>query len=242
MKNITITVLLALFAWITSLAQGDKFDFGLSLFPNFSYQIISNDGNTPNDVENAFRELETWKPSFSASIFVEYKLSAKSIIGLGFGYQNNGSRTKKTDLTFGDQIDPRRGVILKDSSSTPPSDARFVSNHHNLEIQLYYRCSFGKRYYVLAGISGIINLENTQTTILYFDDGSKEKNKKSDNRTSYRQFNLFGNLGFGLDYIKKETFTLFVNPYIQYGFLGISETASLNRNIISIGISTGIRI
>ena len=44
-----------------------------------------------------------------------------SILGLGMGYQNNGSRTKKTDLVFG--IDPITGNPISDPSF--PTHARF---------------------------------------------------------------------------------------------------------------------
>ena len=48
-------------------------------------------------------------------------------------------------------------------------------------------------------------------------------------------------IGFGLDYLNTDKLSLFVFPYLQYGFLGVSKSASLNRNFLSIGISTGIR-
>ena len=100
---------------------------------------------------------------------------------------------------------------------------------------------FGDKFFVLIGTSSVINISNTQTSIQYFTDDSKEKNTEEDSSTEFRRFNFSGNIGFGLDYLNTDMLSLFVYPYFQYNFLGVSESASLNRNFLSIGISTGIR-
>lgn len=149
MKKQTTLIFLAFFTCLTIQAQEKKFDFGLNLFPNYSMGIISNDGSTPSSAESTFKEIETWKPSISANLFVEYNLNERSSIGLGLGYQNNGERTKKLDLIFG--VNPNTGEIITDPSE--PSQARTIYNHHNIEIPVYYKHSFGERFYLLAGIS-----------------------------------------------------------------------------------------
>ena len=100
---------------------------------------------------------------------------------------------------------------------------------------------FGDQFFVLIGTSSVINISNTQTSIQYFTDDSKEKNTEEDISTEFRRFNFSVNIGFGLDYLNTDKLSLFVFPYLQYGILGISKSASLNRNFLSIGISTGIR-
>lgn len=238
MKNIAAAITLVVFSCFTIQAQEKKFDFGINLFPNYSMGVISNDGNTPSSVESSFQDIETWKPSMSANIFVEYNLNKRSSIGFGLGYQNNGERTKKFDLIFG--VNPNTGEIENDPSA--PTQARTIYNHHNIEIPIYYKHSFGERFYLLAGTSAIINISNTRTGVKFYADGSKERNTLEDNSTDFRGFNFSGNVGFGMNYLNKEKFSLFVHPYIQYGILGVSKSASLNRNILSLGISTGIKI
>jgi len=66
--------------------------------------------------------------------------------------------------------------------------------------------------------------------------------KFRDVSTDFRKFNISANFGIGIDYVSNDNMSLFVHPLIQYGFLGISKTAPLNRNFFSVGISTGIRI
>ena len=233
----TFTVILSFLTCINCKAQENKFELGFGVFPNFSVGVVTNDGSVPGEVESGYQDIEIAKLSISSNIFVEYKLNKNSILGLGMGYQNNGSRTKKTDLVFG--IDPITGNPISDPSF--PTHARFVYTHHNIEIPLYYKHMFGDQFFVLIGTSSVINISNTQTSIQYFTDDSKEKNTEEDISTEFRRFNFSGNIGFGLDYLNTDMLSLFVYPYFQYNFLGVSESASLNRNFLSIGISTGIR-
>ncbi len=229
---------MALFSGVVVKAQEKRFDFGFNLYPNYSIGILSSNGSIPAGFESSFRELETWKPSVSASIFVEYKLNERSILGFGIGYQNNGVRTVKQELF--PQYDPSMGDPIIDPSL--PSQVRFVYNHHNIEVPLYYRHVFGTRFFLLAGISGIINVSNTSTSVAYFSEGNEIRNKQFDNSTAFRRLNFSGNLGFGLDYLKTDRISLYVLPFAQYAFLGVSKTAALNRNHLSIGLSTGIRL
>lgn len=238
MNNTTIAVFIALFSWIPYQAQENKFQLGFGVFPNFSIGVVTNDGVTPGDVEKVYQGIETWKPSLSSKVYVEYKLNKNSIFGFGMGYQNNGDRTHQIALFSG--IDPITGNPIIDPSS--PTQARFVYKHHNVEIPLYYKRMLGDKFFVLIGTSSIINISNSKTSILYFTDDSKEKNTEEDNSTEYRRFNFSGNIGFGLDYLNTDKLSLFVLSYIQYCFLGVSKTASINRNFLSIGISTGIKI
>ena len=237
MKLTTVTIILTLFTWISCQAQENRFELGLGVFPNFSIGIVTNDGSVPGEVESGFQDIEIAKPSISSSVFVEYKLNDKSIVGLGMGYQNNGSRTKKTDFVYG--IDPITGNPISDPSL--PTQGEFRYNHHNVEMPVYYKHMLGDKFFMLIGISSVINISNTQTSIQYFADDSKEKNTEEDTNTEFRRFNYSGNIGFGLDYLNTDKLSLFVFPYLQYGILGISKSAPLNRNFLSIGISTGIR-
>jgi len=232
----TIAVILFFLSSINCQAQANKLELGLSVFPNFSLGIISNDGSVPSEVESGYRDIEIAKPSISSTIFVEYSINEKSIIGLGMGYQNIGRRTKKEDVVWG--INPDTGEANLDVNI---AQIRNINSHYNIEIPLYYKRILGEKLFVLIGTSSILNISNTQTSIQYHADGSKKRNTWEDNSTEFRKFNFSGNIGFGFDYLNTEKLSLFVFPYLQYGFLGVSKTAPLNRNFLSIGISTGIR-
>lgn len=236
MKNLAIA---ACFTFLTSLngnAQESKFNFGFNLFPNYSIGVISSDGSIPDEIESAYRDIETWKPSLSAVAFMEFKLSEKSLLGTGVGYQNTGERTKRMLSKYPSFDGPGGTLVINDA------ETKAVYVHHNIEIPLYFRHMLSSRIFLSVGTSGIINMGNRISRITYFEDKPKEKVTMDDQSTEYRRFNISGNVGFGFDYLKRENISLYALPYMQYGFLGNAENAALNRNTLSIGLSTGIRI
>ena len=230
MKKLTLITSLIILSLLTSQGQEQKFELGLSLFPSYSIGIISDNTTPTSPIGSTVEENEIWKPSFCSNIFVDYRLSKNSIVGIGIGYQNNGERTKKTDINF----------------STPdpslPLQVRFIYNRYNIEIRIYYKHMLHNKFFVLVGTSGLINIYNTTTNVQYFPNNSNERNIENDISTDYREFNISGNFGFGLDYFSTKKATFFLLPYIQYGILGISKSATLNRNFLSLGISTGIKL
>ena len=121
----TIVVILFFLACINCQAQEKKIELGLGLFPNLSFAIQTNDGTAEDEILIGYQGMEIAKPAISSTIFVEYNLNKKSIIGLGIGYQNNGNQTKKRDLVWG--INPDTGEAILDPSA--PSQAR--RHHHS---------------------------------------------------------------------------------------------------------------
>lgn len=238
MKQLILTTTLFILFALNGNAQTKKFSFGFNLFPNYSAGIISNDGNTPGSVQKGFDAIETWKPCLSSNLFIEYIFNEKSMLGFGMGYQNNGEKTQKLQLIYA--YNPQTGQPIIDPSE--PSEAKFVYNRHNLELPIYYKQMAGKHFYVQAGVSGLINIFNTTKTVLYYVNNSKDRIRGADNSTDFRRFNLSANIACGWNYVTREKYTLYLQPTIQYGILGVSKTASLNRNFFSMGISTGIKL
>lgn len=231
-------LLLFLIVFQLTKAQERKFNFGVGLFPNLSFGIITNNGNTPGYVENAFKSIEVSQIAYSINGFAEYNLSKRTRLGIGLGLQKNGEQTGKMELIF--QVNPITGQPIVNPSD--PTHAKSVYNHYNVEVPLYFKLNFGKKSYFLIGGSALLNFSNTNTQVLYYSNRKKERNTVQDNSTDFRTFNVMGNIGYGIDYLKREKITLFFQPYVQYGILGISKTANLNRNILSIGFVTGIRL
>lgn len=231
-------ILLFLFFFCISVAksQDRKFNFGVSLFPNLSFGIISNDGSVPGGVEEEIKSLEVSQICYSAGFFTEYKLGKKSALGFGLGMQKNGESTGKRESYF--DFDPLTGVPIYG-----PYDPRFIKfdyNRYNAEIPLYYKLNFGKRSYFVVGTSLFFNIINTTRSVLYFET-EKERNTSVDQMTDYRFLNFSGNIGYGFDFLRKENFNLFFQPYAQYGILDVSKSAPLNRNFLSIGFVTGVK-
>jgi len=231
-------ILIFLFAFSITVAksQDRKFNFGVSLFPNLSFGVISNDGSVPSGVEEEIKSLEVSQICYSAGFFTEYKLGKKSALGFGLGMQKNGESTGKLPSYF--EFDPQTGEPVYG-----PFDPRFIKfdyNRYNVEIPMYYKLNFGKRSYFVVGTSLFLNIINTTRSVLYFET-DKERNTSVDQMTDYRFLNFSGNIGYGFDFLRKENFNLFFQPYAQYGILGVSKSAPLNRNFLSIGCVTGVK-
>jgi hypothetical protein len=217
-------------------AQDRKFNFGVSLFPNLSFGIISNDGSVQSGLEEEIKSFEISQICYSAGFFTEYKLGEKSALGFGLGMQKNGESTGKRDLFL--NFDPQTGEPIYDPAV--PRQVKTDYNRYNVEIPLYYKLNFGKRSYFVVGTSLFLNIINTTRSVLYFET-DKERNTSVDQMTDYRFLNFSGNIGYGFDFLRKENFNLFFQPYAQYGILGVSKSAPLNRNFLSIGFVTGIK-
>lgn len=232
MKPLTLSTLLFSCFLSTSFAQTGKLKFSAAVYPNMSSGIITNDGSVPGSVETGYQDWEEAKPSISGTLFTEYSLGKRAQLLVGVGYQNNGERTEKFNLTFS-QPDP---------AASPIKSMRFRYNRHNLEIPVLFRFYFTKRFYGIAGTSALFNLYNTSGNTRWYENGKKSRDSHEDTSTDFRVFNFSANFGLGFDFVQQERFALFVQPYLQYGVLGVSKNASLNRNFLSSGISVGIRL
>lgn len=49
-------------------------------------------------------------------------------------------------------------------------------------------------------------------------------------------------MGLGIDYIKNDNLSAYIQPYAQYGFLGVGKNVPFNLIMFGFGLSTGIRI
>ena len=235
-KKYLLLITIFLFTFKNMKADEKKFEFGFSLFPNYSMVKISGGNAVHPNFNNDLESLSNGKLSLSFNLFSEYHIKKNSFIGLGLGYMNNGYRTEKTAFFA---IDPMHGFISNDPNL--PTHGRFVYNYHHIEIPLYYKHKFGKRFFAIVGASSTFNIANKTRSIQYYVDGSIKKDDNNDNSTNFRTFNIYGNIGFGVDYLQKENYSLFIMPYYQYGIMGVSKSTPVNRNFMSLGVSTGFR-
>lgn len=232
MRLITFSIILLTCPLSSVFGQTNRLSFEASVYPNMSSGIITNDGSVPSDVQSGYASSEIAKPSVSATILTGYSLGKRLQLVAGLGYQHNGERTQKYDLVF----------ISQDPTYSNMKGIRYRYNHHNIEIPVLLRFYFGKRFYGIAGTSAVFNLYNTSGNTIIYDNNKRDRENQKDNTTDFRTFNFSANLGFGFDCIQRERFTWFVQPYFQYGILGISKDAPLNRHFLSGGLVTGIRL
>ena len=224
MKNVLFLSLLVL--PFLSVAQ-KKLSYGISFYANLSSALYTAHDTVPQDWVDIYKETETVKTSYSFHAFGEYTLSDKSQLTFGLGFQNTGYATIKQDLRIGFQ----------------PTSGKYKVKYiwHNLELPIHYKRYFNSSTYASVGLIGQYRLGTFNSSKIWYDDSEKERNIFNNYFFDYTDLNLATGVGIGKDIKLKEKYTLFVQAYGQYGLLGLRKEAAINRNLVSIGIKTGIR-
>ena len=230
MKNLIIIILLSSASILKG--QESKLSFGINFFPNYSLGVPVTNSSAPF-IETSISLNSYQKLSFATSAYIEFRLAEKIHVSAGLGYFNNGVIQK---------WDYSQSIAQPGPSFWEYQSYRRVYNHHSIELPILITKHFGNRFYGVAGISPIYTFSNTIESTNVLSDGSKEViDRMQDSSAPYRTINLYANLGFGVDYIKKDKFALYIQPYAQYGFLGIAKNVPMNYLMFSFGLSTGIR-
>ena len=238
-----ILTLLLLCLYLSSFSQEKKFKFGIEISPNYSIATVFVKEPLHDSIkfiEEISREkvFERRKASVNTKIFTEYELNQKTKIGIGFGFQNNGSRY--ANFHFGDEINPENG----DFTASNIKKATLLTIHYHIEIPLYLKFYINDKIYSQMGLSCSYNIYNKTVSKIYYTDQptiiTTQKIKHS--YAPFRKINLNGNVAFGIDFYNTDKITLFANPYAKYSFLGQYTEVLINRKMLSVGIGLGVKL
>lgn len=204
-------------------SESKRLQFGLSISPDYCYRTLkNNDGSTNASAIIDIRDAnETYKIGYSAGVNMCYTISKKLAIELGVQYSKKGYAQKKTELTFGDLIDPRYGTVYTSSSSAVPANFKLRYNHIYLDVPLRAIFCFGeKKIHFLASVGLAANflLKATQTLILQ-DENGDTKRETSNQPYDFNTFNISPTFSIGVDYIISRKINLQVEPTFRYGLL-----------------------
>lgn len=231
MKKLLVS-LTVIFSSTVLMAQSKKIKWGLSLFPNYSFEIINDDGTTPRAAMIEIKNNNTWKFSYSFNVNVSKEISDRIEISSGIGYQNNGGRTNVQELYFLEPQPPFRRIYQGKS--------RGIFDHHNIEIPLLVRYKFKEVYYLTGGGSAVYNFLNTTTAKVWDKNDNVDRKVHEDKSTSFREFNVYINFGVGRTFNLNKRLNWFIQPYGQFGVLGIAHSVPANRNMLAVGITSGV--
>lgn len=239
-----ILTLLLLCLYLSSFSQEKKLKFGIELTPNYSIANVFIKGPLHDSIkflEELSRQEDVFKRkklSVNAKIFTEYELSQKTKIGIGFGFQNNGSRY--ANFHFGDEINPENG----DFTASNIKKVTLLTIHYHIEVPLYLKFYINDKIYSQMGLSCSYKIYNKTVSKIYYTDQpariTKQKIKYS--YAPFRKINLNVNVAFGIDFYNTDKITLFANPYAQYSFLGQYTEVLINRKMLSVGIGLGVKL
>ena len=214
----------------------------MEIFPNSTFEIITSKDGSDRDTESFLQKTEQPKFCLSGQAFVSYKLTSKSFLSLGVGYQNTGYKTTKLPISYNPGDDPRVRFEAEDPNDPNlPTDIEITYNHHSIQFPLFYNYNFGKKFFVRGGLSYIITVSNTSNADLYFASGDKKKENYPFDDLTYNNMNLTGNLGFGYTYYENSNTNLYVQFNFERFFYEMSTNGNINRTPVSTGLILGAK-
>lgn len=206
-------------------SNGNNFKLVVNVFPNLSIGVLNNDGTSTSGIEQVIREAEISKPSVSANIMTTLKVHDNANLYFGLGYMNTGISYRKTETR----------TMTPDPAL--PDEFKVVISHDYIEFPLLVKIKVAPRFYGMAGISGLVNISSQSIFIGYYADETERDKYPIE---GIRKLNMAAHLGFGYNYYQSSGISLYVQPHMQFGLFGIHEPVPLNRNMLSLGIATGV--
>jgi hypothetical protein len=244
-RSLILVLALSLVAHFSQ-AQDDagKWTLGAALGAGVSYRSLVNTDNSQlaTTIITQRNELESPILVSSASLQVGYRLSDRLTLEGGIGYVQFGwtSSFDLTDLTFGDQIDPRRGFVYNTGDALPATwtlNDRF----HYLEIPLGLAMLLGNgrwRSSSTLGIAPAFLLSARGTTVSNYPDGRQET-ENYDLPQDFATFNLIPYFSTGLGLHPGANWHWHFRPTVRYGALLITDTPVSGR-LYSVSLDVGV--
>lgn len=156
-----------------------------------------------------------------------YRLSKHWGIEAGVGYSRLGwkQRVDFSALSFGDQIEPRRGFIYATNDIAFKS-ITFIDVFHYLEfpIGVMFQCGNGKWSSISsAGVAPTMLIAEEVRTVKRYESGKPERQSES-SQYDFNTFNLFPYLSTGVAFRPWERWEFRLQPTVRYGLLQIIDT------------------
>lgn len=239
-----LTAIVAMLVSISTMAQPAPGEIntvliGLSFSPDMAYRTLHNSdganmGSSQLDDRN---DRESPRFGFTGGLLMGYNFSSRFGLETGLQYAVRGWQSVNSNPTFGDPIDPRRGVV-QDGDNPLPSQITFRYHFHYLDIPLRAVFSFGTgkvRFISSLGVSTSILIDASQTSIVQYPDADTQRNTYSQDG-DFEATNFFPTASAGMDYMINDKLNLRVEPTFRYGLVPINE-APVSSNLWSAGVN-----
>lgn len=202
--------------------------FGVNVSPDYCYRTLSNnDGSSTSSMIIDLRnDKEVAKIGYTAGLNICYNICKHLGVEVGVQYSNKGYAFKKSDLTFGDMIDPRYGFVYPVYNSIVPSKIKFIDNYIYVDVPMRAIFSFGeKRIHFVTSIGVMTNilLKATQTSVVEYENGDT-KRQTQDQKYDFKTLDISPTVSVGLDYKISSKINLSVEPTFRYGLVKIIDT------------------
>ncbi|MBX7202830.1 MAG: PorT family protein [Bacteroidia bacterium] len=209
-----------------NVTEKHKLLIGVTVSSDICYRTLEHDGSSTTaplimDIRN---DGEVPKFSYSTGLSLSYNLTQHWAIETGLQYSNKGFKFANSDLTFGDQNDPRYGFIYTQEAPVP-TKVTFIDNFNYFDIPLRTIFSAGKRklrFISSIGITTNILINATNTNIIEYEGNDTER-KTQEQIYDYKTINFSPTASVGIDWQFADKFNLRVEPTFRYGLLKIID-------------------
>ncbi len=223
----------------------NRWSIGVNISPEYCFRTLINNSGSPiaDIVIDSRNGYEQFKIGFSAGVVANYSISKKTSFEIGMSYSDKGYSTKKTELTFGDAIDPRFGFTYPTSpvgNSTGTLAIKIFYNHIYLDVPLRALFAFGNkktRFITGIGITSGMLLKSTYNIVYDNGDGS-DKTTTENQAETFNKFNLFPEASIGVERQVSKKVSVRIQTVFKYGILKIIDTP-VSANLWSGGVNFG---
>lgn len=226
--------------------SGSGWNFGVNAGVGMGYRTLINHQSSVLTAATIMEREAREEPriAYGASFRCGRQISRRFGLEFGLGYFQTGWQYEvdMTALTFGDQIDPRRGFIYA-TDDVIPVEAKLINVVHYLELPMAATLTFGKgrvRSVTAVGISPAYLLTASDAVDYKFEDGSTERSRYAPS-TPYQNFNLFSFLSTGLSVQSKRGLEFRLQPTVRYGLLEIIDLP-ISARVFNGTVDLGVRI
>lgn len=234
--------------YVCAFAQSEKNAerrIGLFYSSDYAYRMLkSRDKSEGSNIAiNARNDLEKPLYGFNTGFLISWKFSKRMELQAGIAYSLKGYQIKKQEVIFGDQIDPRTGVVYQNTASTSTAFS-FKYKYEFIELPVFINFYLLQKnkfsLAVKAGIAPALLVKKTTVLNEYYEDGTKERKILTDDEVSYNKFNLNGITSIGIGYDINKKLQLIVQPQFQYYFISTTANTSIIEKLYSAGININI--
>ena len=197
----------------------NKFSFGLSFSPDYTYRHLSmkNDEYNFVDLRN---ETDDPRFGFTTGLVTKYKLRERLALESGIQFSDRGERIQKD---YNDWTTPDENVIIDPDPGFPD---KFKSSYHyyylGVPVKLNYYFMNGKtKMYASAGVAADYFVVGKNKVVIEFDNNTiKETNNIDEN---FNKVNIIGLVGVGIETNVSQRLTFRVEPTFRYSFTPVVD-------------------
>jgi hypothetical protein len=222
-----------------------RWRIGASIGSGGAYRtLINTNGSELADrIIDGRNEREEWDVAIGGGLYAAYRLSDRFSLEAGVAYARfgYGSTVELSDLSFGDQIDPRRGFVYN-TSDVPPASWQLLDRFHYLEVPIGVVMELGQgrwRSSTTLGVAPSFLLAAQGVTVSTYADG-REDRESFDLPGDHASFNLIPYFSTGVSMHPGGRWNWSLRPTFRYGALKLIDTP-VSARLYSVTLDLGVQ-